>query len=128
VVDDSVLGSIEYSVIHLGVPLIMALGHERCGAVTAAVDAAGGKTNAEDKDTKIGALAGLIIPAVRATPADAPDKVEAAVELNAQRSAHLIATTSPAVARLMKQGRLQVVSALYGLKSGKVSEIRAADL
>jgi carbonic anhydrase len=128
VVDDSVLASIEYSVIHLGAPLVMALGHERCGAVSAAVDAAAGKTNPEDKDTKIGALAGLILPAVKAAPADAPDKVEAAVELNAQRSAHLIAATSPAVARLMKTGRLQVVSALYGLKSGKVFEIRAAEL
>jgi carbonic anhydrase len=38
VVDDAVLGSIEYAVEHLGTKLIMVLGHEECGAVSAAVE------------------------------------------------------------------------------------------
>jgi carbonic anhydrase len=126
VVDDIVLGSIEYSVVHLGVPLVMVLGHERCGAVTAAVDAVAGRTSAEDQDTKVGALAGLIVPAARDVPADAPDKVEAAVLLNARRSAHLILTTSEAIGERVRAGRLKVVSARYGLHDGRVSEISAA--
>ncbi len=126
VVDDVVLGSIEYSVIHLGVPLVMVLGHEHCGAVTAAAQALAGKANAEDQDTKIGQLAGLIAPAVRAVPANAPDKVEAAVLLNARRSAKLVLTTSPAVGERVRAGRLQVVSARYGLQDGKVSELQTA--
>ena len=128
VVDDVVLASIEYSVIHLGVPLVMVLGHEHCGAVTAAVAAASGKTSAEDADTKIGALAGLIVPAVRAVPANAPDKVEAAILVNARRTAHEILTASPAVAERVRAGRLQVVSARYGLHDGKVAELRKAEL
>jgi carbonic anhydrase len=128
VVDDVVLGSIEYSIVHLGVPLVMVLGHERCGAVSAAVEAFAGKKSEEDADTRIGALAGLIVPAVRAVPADAPDKVEAAVLLNARRSAHLVLTTSEAVGERVKAGRLQVVSARYGLHDGRVTEVRAADL
>lgn len=128
VVDDVVLGSIEYSVIHLGVPLIMVLGHERCGAVAAAVEALAGKTNEEDRDTKIGPLASLITPAVRDVPANAPDKAEAAVLLNARRSAKLVLTTSKAVGDRVRGGRLQVVSARYGLRDGKVSEVRAAEL
>lgn len=128
VVDDVVLGSIEYSVIHLGVPLIVVLGHERCGAVSAAVDALAGKTNEEDRDTKIGPLAGLIIPAARDVPANAPDKVEAAVLLNARRSAKQLLTTSKAVSDRVRAGRLQVVSGRYGLSDGKVSQIRAAEL
>ena len=39
IVDDIVLGSIEFGVKYLEAPLIIVLGHERCGAVTAAVDA-----------------------------------------------------------------------------------------
>jgi carbonic anhydrase len=128
VVDDVVLGSIEYSVLHLGVPLVMVLGHEHCGAVAAAVQALAGEKNEEDADTRIGALAGLIVPAVRAVPANAPNKVEAAVLLNARRSAHLLLTTSEAVAARVKAGRLQVVSARYGLHDGRVSEVRPAEL
>jgi carbonic anhydrase len=129
VVDDVVLGSIEYSVVHLGVPLVMVLGHERCGAVVAAVEAvAGAKNNKEDADTKIGALAGLIVPAVQAVPADAPDKVDAAVLLNARRSAHLILTKSPALDERVRSGRLRVVSARYGLHDGRVTEVQTAEL
>lgn len=128
VVDDVVLGSIEYSVIHLNVPLVMVLGHERCGAVAAAVAAAAGEKNKADADTKIGPLAGLIAPAVQAVPAGAPDKVEAAVLLNARRSAHLLVSQSAAVRERLKAGRLQVVSADYQLHDGRVSEVRAAEL
>jgi carbonic anhydrase len=128
VVDDAGLGSIEYSVVHLGVPLIMVLGHERCGAVTAAVEALAGHADKEDQNTKIGALAGLIVPAAKAVPADAPDKVDAAVLLNARRSAHLILTTSEAVGERVKAGRLLVVSGRYSLHNGRVSDIQPAEL
>ncbi len=127
VVDDVMLGSIEYSVIHLGVPLIVVLGHEHCGAVTAAVEALAGKTNEEDRDTKIGPLAGLITPAVREVPANAPDKVDAAVLLNARRSAKLVLTTSKAIGDRVRAGRLEVVSGRYGLSDGRVTEIRTAE-
>jgi carbonic anhydrase len=126
VVDDVVVGSIEYSVIHLGVPLVMVLGHEHCGAVSAAVEAVAGKTNPQDRDTRIGALAGLIAPAVKAVPATAPDKVEAAVLLNARQGAAQLFKKSRAVSERVKAGRLQVVSARYGLDDGKVSDIGAA--
>jgi carbonic anhydrase len=126
VVDDVVVGSIEYSVIHLGVPLVMVLGHEHCGAVTAAVDAAAGKTNPEDRDTKIGPLAGLIIPAVQAVPAGASDRVEAAILLNARRAATQVLTTSRAVSERVKSGRVEVVSARYSLDDGKVTDIITA--
>lgn len=127
VVDDVVLGSIEYSVVHLGVPLVMVLGHERCGAVTAAVAAATGQTSPEDARTKIGSLAGLIVPVVQTVPADAPDRVEAAVLSNARQSAHLILTRSEPIGERVKANQLQVVSALYGLHDGRVSDLRPAE-
>jgi carbonic anhydrase len=126
VVDDTVMGSVEYAAIHLNCPLVMVLGHEHCGAVTAAVAAASGKSGEEDKDTKIGALANLIAPAVKAVPADAPDKVEAAVVENARRGARLLLTTSPPLGERVREGKLQIVSARYSLDDGRVSQVLAA--
>jgi carbonic anhydrase len=127
VVDDVVLASIEYSVIHLGSTLVMVLGHERCGAVTATIDALSGKANAEDAETKIGALANLIAPAVQATPANAPDRLDEAVVENARRGAHLILTTSPPLGERAREGHLKIVSARYDLDSGRVTHVLAAE-
>lgn len=126
VVDDVVLGSIEYSVIHLGVPLVMVLGHEKCGAVAATIEALAGKTSAEDKATKIVSLAGLITPAVQAVPAGEKDKVEAAILLNARRQAKQILNASAAVSERVKAGKVQVVSGRYDIHDGKVTEVQAA--
>jgi carbonic anhydrase len=127
VVDDVVMGSIEYAVVHLGSPLVMVLGHERCGAVKATVDALAGKGSEEDRETKIGALANLIAPAVKSVPANSPDKVEAAVTANERRGAHLLLTTSPPLAERVKANRLQIVSARYDLDDGRVSHVLAAE-
>ena len=126
VVDDAVLGSIEYSVIHLGVPLVVVLGHDRCGAVEATVDALAGKISAEDKASKIVTLAGLITPAVQAVPADAKDKVAAAVLINARRQAKQILIGSSAVSERVRAGKVRVVSGVYGLADGKVTEVEPA--
>ncbi|MCR5878765.1 carbonic anhydrase [Phenylobacterium sp. J367] len=121
VVDDAILASIEYSVIHLGSNLVMALGHERCGAVKATADALDGHGSPEDADTKIGALAALIAPAVRAVPAGTVDRVDAAVSLNAaQAAAEIFAGSRPLRARVLA-GQLKIVAARYDLDDGKVS-------
>lgn len=126
VVDDTVLASIEYSVIHLGSPLVMVLGHQRCGAVTAAVQAVAGKGSPDDKDTKIGALADLITPAVRAVPPQAPDKLDAAIVLNAERAARAVLTGSPPLRARVQSGALRVVSARYDLELGTLSHLQTA--
>ena len=121
VVDDAVLASIEYAVIHLGATLVMALGHERCGAVKATVDALSGHGDPADEGTKIGALASLIAPAVRATPADAADRVDAAVSLNAAHAAAEIFAGSPPLRERVLAGKLKIVAARYDLDDGKVT-------
>lgn len=124
VVDDAILASIEYSVIHLGATLIMALGHERCGAVKATADAMAGRGDPEDADTKIGALAALIAPAIRAVPAGAVDKVDAAVSLNASHAAaEIFAGSKPLRARVLS-GQIKIVAARYDLDDGKVTPAR----
>ena len=125
VVDDAVLASIEYSVIHLGSTLIVALGHERCGAVQATIEALAGRGSPDDKDTKIGALAALIAPAVKAVPASSPDKLEAAVEINAANAAAAISAQSPPLKSRVAAGHLKVVAAHYDLDDGKVKYLKA---
>ena len=121
VVDDAVLASIEYSVIHLGSALIVVLGHARCGAVKASQEALAGRGSDDDKETKIGALAALIAPAVRAVPASAPDPLEAAISLNAENGAAEIFAESPPLRARVLACRLHIVSARYDLDDGRVS-------
>ena len=125
VVDDALLASLEYSVIHLGSTLIMALGHERCGAVKATIDALAGRGSPEDVGTKIGALAALIAPAIRAVPADATDKLDAAVSINASHAAAEIFVNSPPLRARVLAGKLKIVAARYDLDDGKVTPARA---
>ncbi|MBL8555196.1 MAG: carbonic anhydrase, partial [Phenylobacterium sp.] len=124
VVDDAVLASLEYSVIHLGSTLIMVLGHERCGAVRATADALAGRGDPADAGTRIAALAGLIAPAVRTVPAGVADPVDAAVSLNAARTAQeIFAQSAPLRARVLS-GDLKIVAARYDLDDGRVSPAR----
>jgi carbonic anhydrase len=126
VVDDVVLGSIEYSVVHLGAPLVMVLGHQRCGAVTAALEAVQGKGSSEDAETKIGALAALIIPAVRAVPESSPDRLDAAITENARRSAGRLLSQSAPLRERVAAKKLRIVSARYGLDDGRVTQVADA--
>ena len=64
VLDDVVLGTIEYAVEHLQVPLVMVLGHDKCGAVTAAVE--GGKEKNHNQALVEDLRAGLIIAEAQA--------------------------------------------------------------
>lgn len=106
-VDDYGLGSIEYAVEHLGTRLIVVMGHERCGAVTAAMDA-------DDADGYVGSLVRAIRPAVLATEGMEGDPLENAVVENARRVAEEIRSK----AHLTADAR--VVTAYYDLDTGVV--------
>jgi len=121
VVDEAILASIEYSVIHLGSALIVVLGHGRCGAVEATAEALEGRGSEDDRETRIGALAGLIAPAVRAVPASASDPLEAAISLNAENGAAEIFAESPPLRARVLSCRLRIISARYDLDAGRVT-------
>lgn len=113
VVDDEVLGSIEYAVEHLGVRLVVVLGHEKCGAVSAAV--AGG-----DAPGHIKAVVKAIQPAVEETAGMAGDKVHNCVLANARRVARLIRESEPILKPAVDHHQIQVVAAGYDLETFKV--------
>lgn len=120
-VDMVALGSIKYAVQVLGVPLVLVLGHERCGAVEAAVSVV-------EKNTvypgSIGRMVEPIIPAVLKAKASGSytgeDLLDAAVRENVRRTVERLRTSEPALIEPMRLGKLKVVGARYDLDDGKV--------
>jgi len=116
-VDTATMGTLEYGAEHLGVPLIVVLGHERCGAVAAAVEVF--KTGAKLPGS-IGPMVKPIVPAVKAISKKEGDMVDNAVRENARMTAEKIKTQSPIITHLIKAGKVKVVAARYDLDDGKV--------
>jgi carbonic anhydrase len=113
ILDDVVIGSIEYGAEHLGIPLIVVLGHTKCGAVTATVQ--GGEAPGH-----IGAIVKTIMPAVEATRDMAGDAVLNATIENVRMTVEALKTCEPFLAHMVKDGKLKVVGGLYHLDSGAV--------
>ena len=115
--DTATLGTIEYGAAVLGVPLIVVLGHQSCGAVAAACEIV-------EKNTKfpgsIGPMLEPIIPAALAVKGKPGDFVDNAVRENAMRTASRIVSASNIIADLVKNGKVKVVAARYDLDDGRV--------
>jgi carbonic anhydrase len=120
VLTDAVLGSVEYAVVEFEVPLILVLGHERCGAVKAAVAAvAAGGTNPGHIDTLVNA----ITPAVEKVK-DAPgDVVDNAVRAHVTMVVEQLQSSTPLLAPLVQAGKLKIVGARNDLDGGEVDII-----
>jgi len=123
--DDLVLASIEYAVEHLGTGLVLVLGHERCGAVTAAVEAAAHPEtkpeNPEATGSHVPVLVRTMSDAVAATASMPGDKVENAVVENVRIVVKGVTAESPYLAARVRAGALRVVGARYDLDTGKVT-------
>jgi carbonic anhydrase len=122
VLDDAVVGSIEYAVEHVAVPLVVVLGHAGCGAVQATVDVVRG---GPAPDGSIAALVQAIEPAVRGVPAGPDDAAYLAdcVAEQARRAAAALGGASPIIHEAVAAGRTTVVAGVYDLESGRVSQL-----
>lgn len=117
-VDTVALGSIEYAVAVLGVPLVVVMGHQSCGAVKAALDVV--DDNAVFPGV-IGRMIEPIIPAVLQSRGKSGDKLENAVRANVSRVVRLLRTaTDPIMLAPQAEGRLRVVGAYYSFETGAV--------
>lgn len=118
-VDTTALGSIEYAVGHLNVPLVVVMGHERCGAVSAAVSVV---EEGEHFPGAVGSMIEPIIPAVLAVREEGEDGlVERSVRENVRFVVrHLRETASPDLLARQADGRLRIVGARYDLDDGVV--------
>ncbi|MBW4579178.1 MAG: carbonic anhydrase [Tildeniella nuda ZEHNDER 1965/U140] len=109
------IGSIEYAVALVGTPLLMVLGHERCGAVTAAV-------KNEPLPGKIGTFVEPILPAVKRVKNQPGDAVDNAVVANVRYQIEQLQRSTLLTERV-QSGKLKIVGGRYDLDTGKVTMI-----
>ena len=112
------LASLEYAAEHFHLPLIVVMGHTKCGAVQAAVT--GGELHGHLPD-----LIGAIRPAVLRTAGLPGDKVENAVRANVENVVAQLRGSKPVLADLVTKGKVRVVGAIYSLDNGKVEWLPA---
>ncbi|MFA5110097.1 MAG: carbonic anhydrase [Desulfobaccales bacterium] len=123
VLEPTSIGSLEYAVGHLHVPLLVIKGHECCGAVTAAVK------HPEHDEGHISAIVKQIAPAAQAarqTGKSGHDLVEEATNLHLQALEETLRRESRIIGAALDQGRLELVVVKYLLHSGKVEMLNAS--
>jgi carbonic anhydrase len=122
VVGTEILGSLGYALEHLRTPLFVVLGHERCGAVQAALRT---KFHGLKEQRTLGELIDVIVPAlVEIDPAEpAEQQWEHAVEANVRWAVRQLATTTGGRAALAED-RIEIVGAVYELATGRVHFLR----
>jgi carbonic anhydrase len=111
-------GTMEYGAEHLSVPLLVVMGHTKCGAVGAA---AGEGT----PEGALGELVGQVRPAVERAQRLNPDLqsdalIAAAIKENVWHSIFTLLRTSPVLAQRVQSGDLKIVGAVCDIASGKV--------
>jgi carbonic anhydrase len=112
VANTTTLASIEYAVDNLDVKLILVLGHENCGAITAAV-----QNQNSTADKNFAHLFRYITPAIRLAK---DDDINNIVKSNAKLTAENIYKNSSIIKKAIDKGKVKIVPAYYHLKSGKV--------
>ena len=115
VLDDAVLGSIEYGTSVLGAPLVVVLGHHSCGALAAARDRL---TGAAPAPGHIGTLVDRVVASL-APATDLPDE-RSLLLMHLKRTVSMLLDASPVVAGLVDEGRCAVVALEYWLAEGDV--------
>lgn len=114
IVDDFAIGSIEYAAEHLGTPLIIVLGHESCGAVSAAV-------SGSEIPGHIKTLVEEIQPAVDKAKSSGGDVLENAIKFNVEAVVEKLKTSHPILDHLVEEGDLKIIGARYDLDEGVVT-------
>src|SRR6056297_945075 len=115
VATDAVTATIEYAVERLGVSLIVVLGHDRCGAVTAC--AQGGVAPGEGR---LADLIRAIEPAVERARHVEGDSLENAIRFHVDNVVEQLRASEPILGARVRSGHLEIVGALYDLESGAV--------
>ena len=121
VIGETILGSLEYAVEVLGVPIILVLGHDECGAIRATINDVEGNMNASGE--YIHKLVAQIRPTVLAANAQGKHEIDDVTELHVQDTINEMLTSSSLIAEAVKSGKLAVVGANYKLTLGEIHPI-----
>jgi carbonic anhydrase len=114
------IASLEYAVAVLGVPLILVLGHESCGAVDAAIK------SLKDDTTLPGHMPSLvtgIAPAVKAVSQQGGDTLGKAIRQNVVDNVAKLSSATPILSAAVEQHKLRVVGGIYRLRDGRVDMV-----
>ncbi len=118
--NDESIASLEYGVAVLGVPLILVLGHDSCGAVDAAIK------SLKDNTTLPGHMPSLVAgvaPAVKAVSQQAGDALGNAIRQNVIDNVAKLGSATPILSAAVEQKKLKVVGGIYRLKDGRVDMV-----
>ncbi len=119
VIDHAVLGSLEFGVAELKIPLLMVLGHEKCGAVKATVEAVEHNATAE---AEINWLVDGIRPAVEEVKGQSGDLLDNAVKANVSLTVERL-KESAILSEALEKSELRIVGGRYDLDTGMVEII-----
>jgi carbonic anhydrase len=117
---DETIASLEYAVAVLGVPLILVLGHDACGAVDSTIK------SLKDGTTLPGQLPSLvaaIAPAVKAVSQQSGNTLDNAIRQNVIDNVARLKGTGPILGAAVEQKKLKVVGGIYRLRDGEVEMI-----
>ena len=119
IIDEAALGSIQYAVCHLNCPLVVVLGHDKCGAVTAALGS-GGSVGAEPLSLRRQLeTIRRNIPVSLASTLGKEERLHTAINENMTTVAHRL-SRDHALAPAAESGRIRIVTARYLFESGEV--------
>jgi len=118
VIAETILGSLEYAVEVLKVPLILVLGHDECGAIRATIDAKEGKL--VSKGEFIHNLVARISPTVTESYAAGKRDIDDITALHIRDTIQDLISRSKLISNAVAEGRLGVVGANYRLALGEI--------
>ncbi|MFE9190726.1 carbonic anhydrase [Micromonospora sp. NPDC007208] len=117
-----VLGSVEYAVTVLGTPLVVVLGHDSCGAVQAAREAAATGTAPSGH---LRAVVDAVLPSLRRADAEGVDDIDGIVDIHIAQTVETLLGQSSVLADEVARGRCAVVGVSYRLAAGAVRQVAA---
>jgi len=118
--NDESVASLEYAVAELATPLILVLGHDACGAVSATIK------SLKDGTTLPGHLPSLVTalaPAVKAVSQQTGDALSNAIRQNVVDNVAKLSSATPILSAAVEQGKLKVVGGIYRLRDGRVDMV-----
>lgn len=117
--DDPVaLGSLEYAVEHLGSSVIVVMGHQNCGAVTASCS--GGKSESTNLDAVLNPIA---VSCSKSDP-KTPEHIDMAIRDHVHTVAQELLSHSKVLKTAVEEHKLTIIEAYYSLETGEVSKLR----
>lgn len=120
VIGDYELGSIEYAIEHAKAKLVVVLGHENCGALTAFINHKGCKTSNHDHIESILKYIGEE-KEIATIPDSLKTNINYAVNKNVLHGVNFLSESEPILAPLVNTKKIQIVGAIYDLDTGKVN-------